>query len=406
MPLLTKPSLNVIAIGGEHHYYHFIPVACELHRRGRIDVRIFVPDTDSAQNLTELVARLGFEPPPVIVMRLPGLMERCLPRAIDKITRLFAWNRQLRDATGLYTAERTSTLLRRLPGRQPLYIHTPHGAGDRAKGFEKRIALFDHVLVSGPKDRDRMIADGLIAPDRCQVMGSVKVASLMGASPGRTPLFDNDRPVVLYNPHFDPVLGSYRHVAERLMTAMAAQDRYNFIFAPHVRLSRSWSAAEREHWESRAVRGKIIVDAGSPRCSDMTYTLAADLYIGDVSSQIYEYLVDPRPALFIDTQGKSWRDDPSFAMWHLGRVVTPDADLMAAIDESLADNAPFAARQTQAVQQALGIDPGQPGECRAQVARRVLERGAALIETILVEANPGATDAADATLGISRPPAA
>lgn len=29
----------------------------------------------------------------------------------------------------------------------------------------------------------------------------------------------------------------------------------------------------------------------------MTYTPAADIYLGDVSSQSYEFLLDPRPCL-------------------------------------------------------------------------------------------------------------
>jgi hypothetical protein len=33
----------------------------------------------------------------------------------------------------------------------------------------------------------------------------------------------------------------------------------------------------------------ILIDTGSTRLVDMTYTLSADGYIGDVSSQIYEF---------------------------------------------------------------------------------------------------------------------
>ena len=36
-------------------------------------------------------------------------------------------------------------------------------------------------------------------------------------------------------------------------------------------------------------------DPGSPASTDMTYTRAADIYLGDVSSQVYEFIAEPRP---------------------------------------------------------------------------------------------------------------
>ena len=40
-------------------------------------------------------------------------------------------------------------------------IHTRHGAGDRAIGFDKASGRFDLVLLSGEKIRDRLAAAGL-----------------------------------------------------------------------------------------------------------------------------------------------------------------------------------------------------------------------------------------------------
>jgi hypothetical protein len=44
-----------------------------------------------------------------------------------------------------------------------------------------------------------------------------------------------------------------------------------------------------------------------------------------VSSQVYEYLLlKPRPCLFVNAHGVTWRDDPDYAFWHLGEVVRPE----------------------------------------------------------------------------------
>ena len=58
---------------------------------------------------------------------------------------------------------------------------------------------------------------------------------------------------------------------------------------------------------ARAVAGRVIVDLDSHRLNDMTYTNAADIYLGDVSSQVYEFSTQPRPCVFINAHGVAWQ---------------------------------------------------------------------------------------------------
>ncbi|HWV13656.1 MAG TPA: hypothetical protein VN110_10210 [Sphingobium sp.] len=53
----------------------------------------------------------------------------------------------------------------------------------------------------------------------------------------------------------------------------------------------------------------------------MSYTLGCDAYIGDVSSQIYEFLCRPRPAFFIDTHSRSREEELPYLSWSAGDVV-------------------------------------------------------------------------------------
>jgi hypothetical protein len=65
---------------------------------------------------------------------------------------------------------------------------------------------------------------------------------------------------------------------------------------------------------------------------DMTYVAAADIYLGDVSSQSYEFLLlGYRPCIFVNAHGVPWADDPSYRFWHFGEVVTAAAEVPAAI---------------------------------------------------------------------------
>ena len=68
----------------------------------------------------------------------------------------------------------------------------------------------------------------------------------------------------------------------------------------------------------------------------MTYTSGADLYLGDVSSQVYEFLRAPRPCLFLNSHGVDWHDDPSYLHWHAGPVLDSPADLLDTIDAAVA----------------------------------------------------------------------
>jgi hypothetical protein len=232
-------------------------------------------------------------------------------------------------------------------------IHIPHGAGDQPAGFEERIALFDQLIVAGPKDRDRTVAAGLLPPERCHVCGYMKIAGVRRLRADRPPLFANGRPTVLYNPHFKSWLSSWHH-ARAIIDAIRASRRFNLIVAPHVRLFADASPAAWAQWQALQVPGEVIIDLGSPCCVDMTYTTTADIYLGDVSSQVYEFAVNPRPCVFINAHDANWRDNPDFRMWQMGEVVTDAAQVMPALLRATADHTTYADVQRRLVREALG----------------------------------------------------
>ena len=45
----------------------------------------------------------------------------------------------------------------------------------------------------------------------------------------------------------------------------------------------------------------VLVNVGT------VYVRAASLYIGDASSQVYEFLERPRPCIFVNCHGVEWR---------------------------------------------------------------------------------------------------
>ncbi len=95
-------------------------------------------------------------------LRMSKLLGKMVPAA-----KLLVYRNNLdffRSLDMLVVAEKTSLMLKIRYGLTNLFIvHTRHGAGDRAIGFDKASAGFGHVLCSGEKIRHRLISEaGLI----------------------------------------------------------------------------------------------------------------------------------------------------------------------------------------------------------------------------------------------------
>ncbi len=95
----------------------------------------------------------------------------------------------------------------------------------------------------------------------------------------------------------------------------------------------------------------------------MTYARAADVYLGDVSSQVYEFLQRPRASIFLRSHDVQWRDHPDYQFWHNGPVINRVADLEPVLDRWLAVAAEY--RETQQRLFAYTIDvTGEPASVR------------------------------------------
>jgi hypothetical protein len=332
---VRKPRVCFLYIAQTHQILHSLPIAVAL-ARGWPDISIEIQATtpshlDYAREL--LQASNG----PDIAMSLLGpnwlrglrFKEASTP---PKALMLAANALGLGGFDAIVTPERTSALLRKFGVRKSLLVYTQHGAGDRGGVFEPRLRQFDLVMAAGPKQRDRMIDGGWVRPENCAMVGYPKF-DLIDALPGSPlPKFPEARPVVVYNPHFHPTLGSWPRFGVEVLRAFADDDRFNLIFAPHIRL---FDGAGPEMLQSLAPyrsNPRIHIDLGGPAAIDMTYTRAADIYLGDVSSQVYEFLRTPKPCLFLNASNANWEGDESFHHWGYGPVLGSTDHLCDAVE--------------------------------------------------------------------------
>lgn len=278
-----------------------------------------------------------------------------------KVWTLIKNRRRLNRYDALILTDKTGLWMRRFGVTRPKLVNTEHGAGDRDVTIDPRVARFDFNLIPSPKTAAQMQARGLLHARQFAVGGYAKFDIVRRMQAVRAPLFDNDRPTILYNPHFCHRLSSWPVMGMRVLEIMAAQDRYNLIFAPHVRLFDPPTPAKYAPFERFRTLPHMRIDLGSDASIDMTYTQAADLYLGDVSSQVYEFLSTPRPCLFLDAHAASWQDNPEYRFWTLGPVLTETGGLLDAIGDALAVREPWRERQIAAFAANFDMSIANPG---------------------------------------------
>lgn len=268
-------------------------------------------------------------------------------------------NRELFDRyDAIIVPEWTSVMLKTRFGLEGLkLIFTHHGAGDRSVSYNDNIKDFDFVLLPGRKFEGIHLEKGLVRPGNYAVVGYPKFDFTKAATSSIPKLFFNENPVTLYNPHFDPYLSSWYDMGEAVLDFYKSHPKHNLIFAPHVMLfERSFHTSLERKMVRRVKRlakrfrncPNIHIDFGSTRSVDMTYTRAADIYLGDVSSQVYEFIETPRPCVFLNSHGAKWEANMHYRHWSFGPVIDDVSALGGALAQSTAQFAKYSAKQKAA----------------------------------------------------------
>ncbi len=363
-----------------HQIAHTAPIINELVRLApELSLAVFTSSAAQEQTVKalldpEAIAQVDFVALSIgpIMQALDGIFGKALP--FRRVAMLAQNRAAFARLDALVVPETTTTLLKTRFGLTDLaLIYLPHGAGDRSIGFRNVTRLFDFVLLSGPKVRDRMLADGLITEAGHAIVGYPKFDTI-GAPPAK--IFDNGKPTVLYNPHFDAYLSSWYRMGEQVLEFFANQSEFNLIFAPHVMMYRRNYHLSVEHARVGRVRPvaqkyrdapNIHVDTGSSRSSDMSYTRQADIYLGDASSQVYEFLLTPKPCIFFNAHGAKWQGNPNYAHWRLGDVLSDVGDLSSALRGATIFPDAYQREQEAAVANTFALD-AVPSSRRAAAA--------------------------------------
>ncbi len=366
-----------------HQVPHVVPYAFELSRLYHdIEVVVLCSSQAEIDFVTEIGAGYEGHKCAIELLQIPKLIELVDP-FLSKVVfarKHFALshNRKiLSQFDVLVVPEMTSLALKK---RQEFshvkMVRTSHGAGDRPGGsLNERMGQFDMTLLPGQKYADRLLELGFVKKEKAAVVGYPKFEAMEKLGIGKKKLFNNDKPVVVFNPHHTRSQSSWYHMWSAVLDYFYNSQEFNLIFAPHTMLfKRAWSKGEKlpEKYKSN---DHVLIDTGSRALSDMTYLRAADIYLGDVSSQIYEFLETPRPCVFLNANSVNWQNDPYFRHWNLGKVVDEISELDGAIKNAIADHGNFKFRQEESIAYTFANSDVSAGARGAHVIANMLGVG-------------------------------
>lgn len=334
------------------HLFPIVEALVALDPALRID--LWISTSAHARRLDPWVRALGA--PGIRLRRAPGFRRvaddaTATPMLPPKLPMLLRLAPRLARSQVVVCAEQTSLWLpRMLPVLRSRFVKTSHGVGSMSARDDPRRRAAFLTLVPSEQERSTYLARG-IAPDRIIATGYVKAAFRQRSE--HLAHFAADKPVLLYTPHWQAHRSSWPRWGAAIVAMLAEQRDWNVIIAPHQRL------VERAP-ELRAILSRVAdlphmhCDLDSFAMVDGSYTAAADLYLGDTSSQVIEYLMRPRPAVFLNPAAIAWQGDLDYAMWEAGEVVDDLAQLPAAISRAATRHASFVERQMRIAQDALG----------------------------------------------------
>ena len=326
-----------------HQVFHSAPVAFALSSKyPSAQVAILVSDKKQMDVLERIAKKWPNHTCAIIKAKVP-FWARVLDKLIGKMVFVRKWavlkaNRDFfKTLDVLVVPEENSLSLKKDPAFKNLkMVFIRHGAGDTHIGFDERQTQFDLNLVAGEKIQNRLTEEVGVPPESIAITGYPKF-DVLNQQQHET-VFDNNNPTVLYNPHFRKCWSSYQTWGRDILEFFRKNPQYNLILAPHVILYlRKW-----RHGAFSVDKYKkypnIHIDKGSSKSIDMTYIRQADIYLGDVSSQAYEFLTTPRPCIFLNVHKLDWRKKNFLNFWAGGRVLEDISELENALQTAEKDH--------------------------------------------------------------------
>ncbi|MEZ4858105.1 MAG: hypothetical protein R2781_04780 [Flavobacteriaceae bacterium] len=333
---MTSKRIGFFHVDEIHHINHFISVAVELSKTNEVAILTYPGKHTYLYNCLS-----KFKDHKIKVIQLKThwfravtdkLKNRDLPRKGFWMKKNKKFLLQNFDAVVFTDYFHHKLLNARGTKKTPKFLKFPHGAPGRDYSYNKDQLDFDFQLLFGPFHYQQFKEKQLLGPHPV-IIGYPKIDAVNLAE--RKNYFNNDKPVVLYNPHFSPPHSSWHKMGLDILEYFYHQKEYNLIFAPHINLFKDKGGEDpgqipKKYFES----AHIYIDLGSEESVEMTYLNRASIFLGEVSSQVYEFVLKPRPCIFINTQKVAFKNNSNYRFWKLGEVIEEVHELENALQNA------------------------------------------------------------------------
>jgi len=329
----SRKKIGILFLDEIHHVNHFITTAIELSKHCDVHILTY-PDThlylyktlkrlDGANVVIEQLTTAPFR---ALTDKLKG---RKAPRKGFWIKKNLPYMLKTFDALIFTDFFHRYFLKARGDKPTPRLIKITHGTPGRGYSFKPQLLDFDLHLLPGHFYQVALKKRGLLKEAHALV-GYPKMDAVPETKSLK--LFKTSKPIVLYNPHFSPPMSSWHTMGIQVLEYFYHQTEFNLIFAPHINLFHKVGGDDASIIDKKFYDCEhIYIDLGSSHSVDMVYVNKADIYLGDVSSQVYEFILHPRPCIFINTEKVAFKEEETYRFWKSGEVVETVSELDTAL---------------------------------------------------------------------------
>lgn len=362
-------KIAIIFLDEIHHVYHFLTVAIELAETHEVKILTYPSDHEFLR-----ISLKRLKGDKVEVKELKTFAFRAFTDKLKKrsFPRKSFWMKKNRnyilkefDAV-IFTDFIHHTILKSRRGKFPSLIKFPHGVAGGAYSFKKDLLDFDLNIAFGDFFGWQMEKMG-VKQGQIAIVGYPKLDAVVS---GTKEYFKINKPVVVYNPHFSAPYSSWEKMGIKILDYFYSQKNFNLIFAPHLHLFQEGKGGQnpdsipKKYFEAE----NIFIDLGSIESVNMTYIKMADLYLGDVSSQVYEYLLNPRPVIFINTENVEFKDDIYFRFWRCGEVMNSLENFDEILNKAFENFPQYEPAQKTVTEENFYLEEGSTASERAAAA--------------------------------------
>jgi len=367
----SRVKIGFVFLSHISHIHHAAPIAFELSRNETFDVELLI-SKDRNLNILQSISTKYPNHGCKIVHLQPSygykLATKLGRKPCPETRNILKTNaRYIERYDALVTATDNLQYLAEKPNRRTKIITTFHGMETAARfGRYTKYSGYDFYLFAGEYRRQREMKNGMVTKNNSKVVGYPKFDLTLNEK--RERFFLNERPVVVYAPHWSPKLSSWFDWGLRVLDVFARSKQYNLIFAPHIK------RIENRYIPKRLLNTpNILIDIGSEKLTNMKYMNSADIYLGDSSSQVWEFVVNPRPCVFLNPCRKNWEAMDGMEMWQLGEVVDDFSEIESAIHRAPMLFKSYKKRQSELLKERVAISRTPAGKVGASAISEFLQ---------------------------------